>query len=144
MPNTAAFRYTFSTPVKSGWKPAPTSSSDPTRPPTRSSPWLGGEMPAVSFSSGALPPPFWATLANAQRLAVPRRVDAGDQLQQRRLAAAVLADDAERLAGQHVDVDVADRPQLAPCRPLPGNQHLLQRPRRLVAQQELAREAAAV
>ena len=39
--------------------------------------------------------------------------DAGDELQQRRLALAVATDDADRLAGAHLDRHVAQRPELA-------------------------------
>src|SRR3954471_24375274 len=61
----AAFRYTFSTPVNSGWKPAPISISDPTRPPTSIVPVDGAKIPASSFSSVDLPEPFCPTMPNA-------------------------------------------------------------------------------
>ena len=71
-------------------------------------------------------------------------VDARDQLQQRRLAAAVLPHDAERLARQHVDVDAAQCPQLPLRHPLALDQHLLQRAGRLVAQLEVPAQPAAM
>ena len=46
--------------------------------------------------------------------------DAGDELQQRRLALAVAADDADRLAGPHLDRHVAQRPELARTRAPPA------------------------
>jgi hypothetical protein len=42
MPSTEPLRNTFSRPVNSGWKPVPTSSSDPTRP------WIAA-CPRVGF-----------------------------------------------------------------------------------------------
>ena len=67
MPRIAPFRKMFSRPVSSGWKPVPTSSSEPTRPRTRG-------------------------------LAVGRLGDPREDLQQRALAGAVAADDADDLA----------------------------------------------
>jgi len=48
-------------------------------------------------------------VADADRAAVGR-VDAGDDLDQRRLAGAVLAEQRMHLAGVHVEVDVAQHP----------------------------------
>jgi hypothetical protein len=48
----------LSRPENSGWKPAPSSSSDDTRPCTRTSPVVGSVMPVRSFSSVDLPAPF--------------------------------------------------------------------------------------
>src|SRR3954463_6297227 len=56
-----------------------------------------------------------------------RREDPGEQLQQRRLPRAVLSDDAERLAGLDVEVDVPQRPELARPRQLSAEERLLQR-----------------
>ena len=49
---------TFSRPVSSAWKPAPTSSSGSTRPVTSSRPAVGAQMPAMSCRSVDLPDPF--------------------------------------------------------------------------------------
>src|SRR3954463_14959459 len=61
----AALRYTFSRPVNSGWKPAPISISEPTRPPTASVPVVGAKIPAISFSRVDLPEPLRPTMPNA-------------------------------------------------------------------------------
>src|SRR2546430_531907 len=61
----AALRKTFSRPVNSGWKPAPISISEPTRPPTASTPVVGAKIPAMSLSSVDLPDPFRPTIPNA-------------------------------------------------------------------------------
>ena len=57
----APFRYTFSRPVKSGWKPAPSSSSAPTRPAAETCPEVGRNSPETSFSSVVLPEPLRPT-----------------------------------------------------------------------------------
>ena len=49
---------TFSRPVRSGWKPVPTSSSAPARPQTRASPDVGSVTPERIFSSVVLPAPL--------------------------------------------------------------------------------------
>ena len=54
----APFRYTFSRPVNSGWKPAPSSSSADRRPSTVAVPSSGRRMPASTFSSVLLPEPL--------------------------------------------------------------------------------------
>ena len=54
----APFRKTFSRPVKSGWKPAPSSSSEPMRPSALTRPAVGLMIPAISRSSVVLPEPF--------------------------------------------------------------------------------------
>src|SRR5207253_1510665 len=51
---------------------------------------------------------------------------AGDELEQRALAAAVAADDAERGAARELEGDVADRPELAVVLMPPADQDLLQ------------------
>ncbi len=48
----------FSRPVKSGWKPAPSSSSEPTEPATASLPLVGLKMPASRRRRVVLPEPF--------------------------------------------------------------------------------------
>ncbi len=55
------------------------------------------------------------------------REDPGEQLQQRRLARAVRADDPEGLAGRDVEVDVTQRPELARARQLAPEERRLQR-----------------
>jgi len=52
---------TFSRPVKSGWKPAPSSSSEPIRPPVATRPSVGAMIPAIRRSSVDLPDPFRPT-----------------------------------------------------------------------------------
>ncbi len=52
----------FSRPVKSGWNPAPSSSRDPTEPPTAILPLVGLKMPASSRRSVVLPEPFRPTM----------------------------------------------------------------------------------
>jgi hypothetical protein len=49
---------TFSRPVKSGWKPAPSSSSEATLPPTSRWPLEGRKIPAIRRSSVVLPEPL--------------------------------------------------------------------------------------
>src|SRR6476620_8157214 len=56
---------TVATPENSGWKPAPISISEPTRPPTASVPVDGAKIPASSFRSVDLPDPFGPTIPNA-------------------------------------------------------------------------------
>ena len=56
---------TFSRPVKSGWKPAPSSSIEATVPPISTVPDWGGMIPASTLSSVLLPEPFWPTIATA-------------------------------------------------------------------------------
>jgi hypothetical protein len=56
-----------------------------------------------------------------------RREDPRDQLEQRRLARAVPPDDPEGLARLDVEIDVAQRPELARLRELPAEDRLLQR-----------------
>ena len=81
----------FASPVYSGWKPEPSSSSAPTRPLT------------------------------ATRAA--RRLDhAGDDLQQRRLAGAVLADDAERFAARAASNDTSSSARNTCAAPRPRKQ----------------------
>ena len=49
----------FSRPVSSGWKPVPTSSSEPTRPVTSAQPAVGSVIRERIFSSVLLPAPLW-------------------------------------------------------------------------------------
>src|SRR4051794_28263173 len=58
MPRIEQFRWMLSRPENSGWKPAPSSSSDDTRPWTSTSPDVGRVMPARSLSNVDLPAPF--------------------------------------------------------------------------------------
>ena len=58
MPRIAAVSKMFSRPVSSGWKPVPTSSSEPTRPTVSPRPDVGGVMRARIFSSVLLPAPL--------------------------------------------------------------------------------------
>src|SRR5438876_397380 len=57
-PRNAAFRYTFSLPVSSGWNPAPSSNSPAMRPRCRTTPSLGRRIPAMTFSRVLFPDPF--------------------------------------------------------------------------------------
>jgi hypothetical protein len=59
------FRYTFSRPVKSGWNPAPSSSSDAIRPPASIRPDVGLMIPETIRSSVDLPEPFRPTRPTA-------------------------------------------------------------------------------
>ena len=61
----APFRKTFSRPEKSGWKPAPSSSSEPMRPPTATWPSVGLMIPAIRRSSVDLPEPLRPTRPTA-------------------------------------------------------------------------------
>ena len=79
--------YTFSRPDSSGWKPAPSSSSDASRP-------------------------------RDAHLAGRRREDAGDALEQRRLARTVVPEDADRLALVDLAADVVQRLELDVTRPM--------------------------
>ena len=54
----APFRKMFSRPVSSGWKPVPTSSSEPTRPRISARPVVGAVMRDRIFSSVLLPAPL--------------------------------------------------------------------------------------
>ncbi len=56
---------TFCRPVKSGWKPMPSSSSAATRPATRISPQVGWVVPAIIFSRVLLPAPLTPTMPTA-------------------------------------------------------------------------------
>ena len=51
----------FSRPVKSSWKPAPSSRSEPTEPPTSSLPSVGAKMPAIRRKRVVFPEPFRPT-----------------------------------------------------------------------------------
>ena len=64
-PWNAPFRYTFSRPVKSGWKPAPSSSSEPIRPLAAIRPEVGLKMPETSFKRVVLPEPLRPTRPSA-------------------------------------------------------------------------------
>ncbi len=58
MPRIAPFRYVFSRPVSSGWKPVPTSRMLPTRPRIIALPSVGGVIRVSSLRSVDLPAPF--------------------------------------------------------------------------------------
>ena len=58
IPRTAPDRKTFSLPVSSGWNPVPTSSSEPTRPRTRTWPSVGGVIRERILSRVDLPAPL--------------------------------------------------------------------------------------
>jgi hypothetical protein len=58
-------RNTFSRPLRSGWKPAPSSSSDPIRPPTSTLPEVGLMIPDRSRKSVVLPEPLRPTSPTA-------------------------------------------------------------------------------
>src|SRR5712692_5088220 len=58
-------RYTFSRPVMSEWKPAPSSSSEPTRPPTATRPDVGLTIPESKRRSVVLPEPLRPTSPTA-------------------------------------------------------------------------------
>jgi len=59
------FKYTFSRPVKSGWKPAPSSSSDATRPPASTRPEVGVMIRDTIRSKVDLPEPLRPTRPTA-------------------------------------------------------------------------------
>ena len=58
MPRMEPFRKMFSRPVRSGWKPAPSSSRAETRPCTRTWPLVGSRMRVISLSAVLLPDPL--------------------------------------------------------------------------------------
>ena len=60
-PRIDAFMYTFSRPVRSGWNPAPNSSSAEMRPSVVMRPLVGRWMPAMRRSRLDLPDPLWPT-----------------------------------------------------------------------------------
>ena len=57
-PINEAFRYTFSRPVSSLWKPAPRASREAIRPRVVMAPAVGRRIPAISLSSVVFPEPF--------------------------------------------------------------------------------------
>src|SRR5664280_65122 len=57
-PRMDAFRNTFSRPVRSPWKPAPSSSSAASRPRRSTYPWFGVRIPPMTFNSVDLPEPL--------------------------------------------------------------------------------------
>ena len=59
------FRYTFSRPVNSGWNPAPSSSSEATRPPASTRPEVGPMIPETMRRSVVLPEPLRPTRPTA-------------------------------------------------------------------------------
>src|SRR3954471_6232657 len=65
MPMIAPCRKTFSRPVRSGWKPAATSISAPTRPRTSSRPRVGRRILVSSLSTVDLPAPFGPMMPSA-------------------------------------------------------------------------------
>src|SRR6476661_6982931 len=87
IPRIAPLRKTFSRPVRSGWKPVPTSSSDPTRPSRSTVPVVGSTMRDRILSRVLFPDPLrpmipttspWTTSnetsSSAQNRAAARRV----------------------------------------------------------------------
>ena len=58
IPSITPLMNTFSRPLISGWKPAPSSIRADTRPPTRTWPLVGLVMPATSFSRVLFPEPL--------------------------------------------------------------------------------------
>ena len=58
IPKIVPFRYTFSLPLNSGWKPVPTSRRLATRPRTLTSPDVGSVMRLIIFSNVLLPAPL--------------------------------------------------------------------------------------
>jgi energy-coupling factor transporter ATP-binding protein EcfA2 len=58
MPRMAPFKYVFSRPLRSSWKPVPTSSSDPIRPVTSTKPVVGSVICDSTFKSVDLPAPL--------------------------------------------------------------------------------------
>ena len=64
-PRIEPLRKTFSRPVKSGWKPAPSSSSEATLPPTSALPDVGLMIPESRRSSVVLPEPLRPTSPTA-------------------------------------------------------------------------------
>ena len=102
---------TFSRPVSSGWKPAPSSSE-------RGQPAPRHDLALVGLQ------------------------DPGDALQQRRLARAVVAENADGRALLDVDVDVVERDEVLE-RDAPEVDHpLLQRRVVLVVEAEVLRDVA--
>src|SRR5215831_5745282 len=63
-PKSPAPRYTFSRPVNSGWKPAPSSISETTCPPTRTTPLVGHVTRETSLRSVVLPAPLRPMMPN--------------------------------------------------------------------------------
>jgi len=57
-PNREALSQRFSTPVRSGWNPAPSWSSAPMRPATLTHPASGSARPAITLSRVLLPAPL--------------------------------------------------------------------------------------
>ena len=62
----APLRYTFSLPLNSGWKPAPSSSNADTRPSIFTDPFSGTRMPAITLSNVLLPEPFEPMTPNVE------------------------------------------------------------------------------
>ena len=58
IPRIAAFRYTFSRPLRSGWNPAPTSIRPAMRPRVSTCPSSGRRTPEMSFNIVDLPEPL--------------------------------------------------------------------------------------
>ena len=69
-PISEAFMKTFSKPVNSGLKPAPSSSSAATRPATQTLPCVGSSVPVTICKSVDLPLPFGPTIP----VVVPRAI----------------------------------------------------------------------
>ena len=84
MPRIAPLRKMFSRPDNSGWKPVPTSSSDPTFPRTRLRPSVGSVIRERIFSRVLFPAPLRPTIPN-----VAPRARRGHVTQRPHLAALV-------------------------------------------------------
>src|SRR5262249_45947209 len=70
-----------------------------------------------------------------------RLEDAGDQLEERRLAGAVPADQAERLPRRDLERHIAQSPDVARGRPAARDDRVLQRPVRPLGDPEALRDA---
>ena len=68
-----------------------------------------GRRPRSRACAASFGPWMWTSLAVEEDLAAVRSVDAGDALDQRRLAGAVVADERHHLTGPHLELDVRKR-----------------------------------
>src|SRR5918911_368345 len=84
IPRMAPFRKTLSRPVSSGWKPVPTSSSEPTWPVIRTSPRVGAVMRERIFSSVVLPAPLRPITPTAWPRATSKPTSSSAQISSRR------------------------------------------------------------
>src|SRR5258708_7068580 len=88
----APFKYVFSRPVSSGWKPVPTSSNEPTRPESSIRPVVGVVMRERTLSSVLLPAP----LRPITPMTSPFSTSNETSLSAQKVDAFVLSDGAER------------------------------------------------